>query len=60
VSSQTRNTRIPWSSAVRRLFPNASGNALLVGGAVAVLVAMAGWLYFLGWLTWRLIAWILN
>jgi hypothetical protein len=28
------------------------GNPLLVGGAIAVLLSMAGWLYFLGWLGW--------
>jgi hypothetical protein len=36
------------------------GNAFLVGGAVAVLLAMAGWLYFLGWLGWHLFNWILT
>jgi hypothetical protein len=35
------------------------GTALLIGGAVAILLATAGWLYFLGWLGWHLVNWIL-
>jgi hypothetical protein len=38
---------------------NVWGNFLLVGGAIAVLLAMAGWLYFLGWLGWHFVTWIL-
>jgi hypothetical protein len=34
------------------------GNALLVVGALAVLVAMAGWLYFLGWFGWHFVRWV--
>jgi hypothetical protein len=36
------------------------GNPLLVGGVIAVLLAMAGWLYFLGWLSWHFFTWILT
>jgi hypothetical protein len=39
---------------------NVWGNFLLVGGAIAVLLAMAGWLYFLGWLGWHFVTWILT
>jgi hypothetical protein len=35
-------------------------NRLLVGGAIAVLLTMAGWLYFLGWLGWHFVTWILT
>ena len=35
------------------------GNAFLIGGAAAVLLAMAGWLYLLGWLGWHFFTWIL-
>jgi hypothetical protein len=35
------------------------GNILLVVGAVAVLLAMMGWIYFLGWLGWHFFTWIL-
>jgi hypothetical protein len=34
------------------------GRALLVGYIAAVLVAMAGWLYFLGSIAWDLIGWL--
>ena len=35
------------------------GNAFLIAGATAVLLAMAGWLYLLVWLGWHFFAWIL-
>ena len=35
------------------------GNAFLIGGAAAVLLAMAGWLYLLVWLGWHFFTWIL-
>jgi hypothetical protein len=35
-------------------------NPVLVGGAIAVLLTMAGWLYFLGWLGWHFVTWILT
>jgi hypothetical protein len=44
----------------RRYLSKFWGNPLLVGGAIAVLLAMAGWLYFLGWLGWHFVAWILT
>jgi len=28
--------------------------------AAIVVIAMAGWLWFLGWVNWRLIAWVLG
>ena len=36
------------------------GNALLVGGAIVALLAMAGWLYFLGWLSWHFVTGVLT
>jgi hypothetical protein len=44
----------------RRYSSKLWANALLVGGAIAVLMAMAGWLYFLGWLGVHFVTWVLT
>lgn len=36
------------------------GNALLFFYLVAVLVAMAGWLCFIGWAVWDTAIWLIN
>jgi hypothetical protein len=40
--------------------PSFLGNVLLVAGGIAMLSVMVGWLCFLGWLGWRLVAWLLT
>jgi hypothetical protein len=37
-----------------------AANALLIGGAIAVLLATAGWLYFLAWLGRHFVTWFLS
>lgn len=56
MSSETDDTKVQRGGRQRYF----AGMAVLVGGAIAVVLAMAGWLYFLGWLTWRLLVWILG
>jgi hypothetical protein len=48
------------NSGAKQELSNCLGNALLVGGAIAVLLAMVGWLYFLGWLSWYFFTWFLS
>ena len=47
------------NNGTKQYAPNFLGNVLLVGGGIAMLLAMVGWLYFLGWLTWHFVAWLL-
>jgi hypothetical protein len=60
MSSQTDDTQVKPGGGGKRHLSDALGVAFLIGGAIAVVVAMAGWLYFLGWLAWRFFIWILN
>jgi hypothetical protein len=48
------------NSQMRRFSSDFMDNLFLLGGAVAVLLAMAGWIYFLGWIGWHLVNWILT
>ncbi len=55
---QRNDANVPTNDGVKRNPSKFLRNVLLVGAGIAVLVAMAGWLYFLGWLGWHFITWI--
>jgi hypothetical protein len=56
----TNDGNVPRRDGPRQFLSSLRANVLLVGGAVAVLLAMAGWLYFLGLLGWKFIVWQLS
>jgi hypothetical protein len=41
-------------------FKKLKGNALLCFYFIAVLVAMTGWLFFIGWAVWHTAIWLIN
>jgi hypothetical protein len=55
---QTSDTVVRSGSGAKQYQSKFVGNALLVGGAIAVMVAMAGWLY--PGLAWLAVTWILS
>jgi hypothetical protein len=57
---QTNDTNVPHNSGAKPYSSKFAANALLIGGAIAVLLATAGWLYFLGWLAGQIFTWFLT
>jgi hypothetical protein len=56
----TNDGNVPRRDGLRQLLSSLWANALLIGGAAAVVMAMAGWLYFLGSLGWKFTVWLLS
>jgi hypothetical protein len=48
------------NNGAKQYTPGFLGNVFLVAGGIAILLAMVGWLCFLGWLGWHFVAWILT
>ncbi|SDS11433.1 hypothetical protein [Bradyrhizobium canariense] len=50
----------PSGSTLRSILSKLKDATPFIFYFIVVLVAMAGWLYFIGWLLWQLVVWIFS